>query len=82
MKIYNIEHMPCNYFYRHTASDRAWIAGHMKFIPEDKQEAICTRYVQLVSTFSKDPIEIQKKRNDANSYLKSRAAEYRAKNAS
>ena len=66
---------PSQYHYRHkTESDLKWILAMLEFIPLDLQPAICREYEKL---YGKD----KDGRKNANSYLKSRAAEYRAKNA-
>ena len=67
---------PSQYHYRHKReSDRDWILSMLSFIPLDLQPGICREYERL---YGKD----KDGRRNANSYLKSRAAEHRAKNAS
>lgn len=65
---------PSQYHYRHgVESDRKWILSMLEFIPVELQPDICREYERL---YGKD----KNGRRNANSYLKSRAAEHRAKN--
>ena len=73
--------LPTIYYYQHKVkSDLPWIKSMLKFIPEDERPAICRKYERLFGTRSRDVKIKQKCRDNANSYLKSRAAEWRAKN--
>ena len=67
---------PIIYHYRHKAeSDLKWILSMLRFIPNELQPEICREYERLYGR-NKDG------RRNANSYLKARAAEWRAKNGS
>ena len=73
--------LPTIYYYRHQQeSDLSWIKGMLSFIPKKERPKICRQYERLVGTKSKNADVIQHCRKQANSYLKSRAAEWRAKN--
>ena len=65
---------PIIYHYRHKAeSDLKWILSMLRFIPNELQPDICREYERI---YSKD----HRGRRNANGYLHSRAAEWRAKN--
>ena len=74
-------YLPTIYHYRHKQeSDLSWIKGMLSFIPESERPAICRQYERHFGTKSKNAGAVQHRRKQANSYLKNRAAEWRAKN--
>ena len=72
--IYEIIFYPILYFQRGGVSDRDKIMACMKYIPEDKQQAVSLKYERI---FNNKNLPSNERRENANSWLGETAREYR-----